>query len=884
MSLFKKKTNLFYAASEIAAFVGIIWAAFNFLDEKAERLSVLFLFVLWIIVAKRIHHLKTKENIQLKELANNKTNMLKGLIDSIPDLIYFKDHNSAYLGCNRAVEELLDKNEADIIGKTAYDFFPKNIADSMIENDKIMLQNGEKTINKEWHTYPNGREMLVETLKSTLYDSDGKIIGILGVGRDITQRNTLELKLIEKQSQLNAILNNIPALAWMKDKDGKFLAVNKPFADACGLNNENIIGKTDAELWPGDLAAKYTADDLEIINSGDQKELLEQIDTTEGRRWFTTFKTPVKIHSGEIIGTVGLSNDVTERVIFEKQLLYKDKLLTAVADSINELMKNPNLDSAILKTFNMIGNTIDVDRIYLFENSYNKEQNSQVTSQKYEWTSDTASAQIDNSELQNIPFEALSGFIDTLAKNQPITGLAEKFEPNIRKILESQNIISIMAFPIFIEDYFYGFVGFDECKTTREWSKPEQAILLSFAASLAAVIERNQKKEQEKNKLKRELEIALKHANLGLWYWNIQTNQVDFSDSLVEMLGYKPEEVESDLSSWINWLAEEDKEKAAITIQNYLDGLTEKYELACRVKTKSGEIKWILDQGEIIERDKEGKPLIMTGTHIDITERKRINELLQQKEKMISIGELAAGMAHEINNPIAGIMYGCENIKMRLSPDIAKNLEIAQECAIDINNLLNYFEKRKLLKSLDEISSASEKVSKIVNDMLSFSRKSSAAMQKENLLEILDKSIDLASIDFIQNKNYDFKKIVLIKDYQTVPETTCKKIELEQVFINLLRNASQAMQQDNANPTITLRCYQQNTFVRIEVEDNGQGMDDQTKKRIFEPFYTTKEVGVGTGLGLSISYFIITDTHKGKIAVESELGKGTTFTIDIPIS
>jgi signal transduction histidine kinase len=156
-------------------------------------------------------------------------------------------------------------------------------------------------------------------------------------------------------------------------------------------------------------------------------------------------------------------------------------------------------------------------------------------------------------------------------------------------------------------------------------------------------------------------------------------------------------------------------------------------------------------------------------------------------------------------------------------------------------------------------------------------------MRKENLIEIIDKSINLVSNDFNLRKKYDFKNIKIVKEYQQIPEIACKRVEIEQVLVNIIRNAAQSIHPDKNKAQIILRCYQNNNLVRIEIEDNGSGMDDKTKKRIFEPFFTTKEVGIGTGLGLSVSYFIITNTHKGEISVESELKKGTKFIIDLPI-
>ena len=119
-----------------------------------------------------------------------------------------------------------------------------------------------------------------------------------------------------------------------------------------------------------------------------------------------------------------------------------------------------------------------------------------------------------------------------------------------------------------------------------------------------------------------------------------------------------------------------------------------------------------------------------------------------------------------------------------------------------------------------------------------------------------------------------------------LPDVPCEKVKIQQVFLNILKNAAQAMSGDEGSsppPRLILRTALENQMIRIDIEDNGPGMNEKTKKRIFEPFFTTKAEGIGTGLGLSVSYFIINETHKGTIQVESQEGAGARFTIHLPL-
>ena len=216
-----------------------------------------------------------------------------------------------------------------------------------------------------------------------------------------------------------------------------------------------------------------------------------------------------------------------------------------------------------------------------------------------------------------------------------------------------------------------------------------------------------------------------------------------------------------------------------------------------------------------------GGQLVIQGTIRDISEYKQAQEMMIQSEKMLSVGGLAAGMAHEINNPLARMLQTAELIARRLTNS-----------------------------------------------------------------ELLDKTFELAGTDFNLKKQYDFKTIKIKKVYgENIPLVPCEGTKIQQVFLNILSNGAQAMQEAKTKaPEFTVRLYVKTKFLCVEIQDNGPGMDKPTRRRVFEPFYTTKPVGVGTGLGLSVSYFIITENHKGQMSVESNPGLGAKFIICLPLN
>jgi PAS domain S-box-containing protein len=269
----------------------------------------------------------------------------------------------------------------------------------------------------------------------------------------------------------------------------------------------------------------------------------------------------------------------------------------------------------------------------------------------------------------------------------------------------------------------------------------------------------------------------------------------------------------------------------------------------------------------------------------DVSERVRLEQMLVQTEKMSSVGALAAGMAHELNNPLGVVLQGSQNILRRLSSDLPRNQRLAAALSVNLQQLRAYLEQSQILNFLEGIAEAARRAAQIVADMKTFSDCGYADFRPARLEDMLDTAVRLANSDLDLRRQYDFRQVEIIRDYD--PElgiVYCNPTAIEQVFFNLLKNAAQALadvHRDTAH-RIILRTRGDGDWVRVEVEDNGAGMDEETRRHLFEPFFTTKPPGVGTGLGLSVSYFIVREEHGGSIAASSKPGSGTCFTIRLP--
>lgn len=268
----------------------------------------------------------------------------------------------------------------------------------------------------------------------------------------------------------------------------------------------------------------------------------------------------------------------------------------------------------------------------------------------------------------------------------------------------------------------------------------------------------------------------------------------------------------------------------------------------------------------------------------DVTRRVTIENLMVQNEKMFSLGEVATGIAHEINNPLSVILQNTQNIFRRIDKDFPNNQQIANELGIKLEQMDSYLKNRDIYTFLTAIRDAGQRSATIVNTMLEFSHSSHRNTEIVDINRMINQTIT------INNTIYNTPNIVvppriLLELDNNIPSIKCSSSELQQVLLNLLRNAIQALASNpvSSPPCIIIRTYALPDNLVIEVQDNGPGMSDNVKNHIFEPFFTTKNTGSGTGLGLSISYFIITERHQGSIEVKSVVGKGTTFIIKLPL-
>lgn len=231
-------------------------------------------------------------------------------------------------------------------------------------------------------------------------------------------------------------------------------------------------------------------------------------------RWVWARSFPVVDENNRLTGHSGIAVDITERKKMEVELKVKSNILTATLQSTNELLSNPDYLEAITSSFQWLGNAVDVDRIYLFENIYAADGSLTHTSQKIEWSAGNVEPQLDNPDLQDVPVDEVDFFIKPLAQKKPFQAIVRELPPStVRDLLSAQEILSILVLPVFIHDTFWGFIGYDECKYERQWTAVEYALLQSFTGTIASAIERSLMEEELEKSIAAAEEASIAKSN-----------------------------------------------------------------------------------------------------------------------------------------------------------------------------------------------------------------------------------------------------------------------------------------------------------------------------------------------------------------------------------
>ncbi|RUO63391.1 PAS domain S-box-containing protein [Pseudidiomarina planktonica] len=373
----------------------------------------------------------------------------------------------------------------------------------------------------------------------------------------------------------------------------------------------------------------------------------------------------------------------------------------------------------------------------------------------------------------------------------------------------------------------------------------------------------DERKNQDALKLNKErFDLVTKASHDVIWDWDIVTDEVWWNDSLKEIYGYHPKDVEKDSKSWLNRIHPDDLEVVSEDIHSVLDSTQSNWELEYRFRYQSGDYATVIDRGYVL-RDEHGKALRMIGSMLDVTERRIMDAKLRQAQKLEAVGHLTGGIAHDFNNLLTVILGNAELITEQLGQ---------QSHLRDYGNM---------------IISAAERGSELTNRLLAFARKQPLSPKAIDLPELFSDLKVLLQRTLTENVSVE------ITHQPGVSSIEADQVQLESALLNLVINAHDAMPNggrlsiETCNTTLDdvyvemFPDVKAGDYVMIAICDNGSGMNAETLAQAYEPFFTTKEVGKGSGLGLSMVYGFIKQSG-GHMRIYSEPNHGTCVKLYLP--
>ena len=778
----------------------------------------------------------------------------QALIQGSPALLVAIDAQGRVIMMNDAMLNALGYTSAEVVGA---DYLPTFV--SKADRAKLaklfdsLTVRPEPGVNENRVVAKDGRELLVEWHGRPILEEDGSLDFFFGMGIDITERQQAERALRQNENLLRKVIDSSPNFIFLKDSQGKFLLVNQRMAEAHETTPQNMVGKTDWDFLGQSIATReeverFRQDDLEVIQTKRPKvtpdEMFVRVDGSI--RWHQATKIPLAVRDDPDC-VLGVAVDITDRKRAENALRDRiefDALITAVSTRFINLPADA-VDQGIDYALQQIGEFADVDRGYVFEFS----ENATSMSNTHEWCAEGIEPFID--ELQNVPIEELPWFMDHMWRGEvfhvpSVANLPPEAKAD-RQHFEWQEIRSLVVVPMICEEKLIGFVGFDLVRAEKMWSEEIVALLRIVGDIFANALVRKlvhqalQASEQKYRSLIENIpDVAWTAARDG--------STVFISPNIEKICGFTPQEVyQAGPQLSMNRIHPEDVAQVQEAYRALFDE-GRPLDVEYRLQHKNGTWVWLHDRAA--RPYERGDTTCVDGVVSDITERKHAEALLRRADRLAALGTMVAGVAHELNNPLTSVCG--------LGELLAKNRSLTTNGR----------------EAANEIVEQALRCRRIVQDLLGFARARQVSPQVVQINSLLKRCLDLAR----RTRRFDDVKITEELD-PDLPETMADPYRLEQVVINIIRNAGDVLKRKESARRLTVHSSVEGDRIRIEFADNGPGIADPS--RVFDPFYTTTTTGEGTGLGLSVSLGIIHD-HGGTITAENT-ESGAKFTVTLPI-
>lgn len=543
-----------------------------------------------------------------------------------------------------------------------------------------------------------------------------------------------------------------------------------------------------------------------------------------------------------------------ERRRAEESLRRRLKFEKTVSDISSRFVGIFDIDDAINASLTDMGKFSRSSRAYVFL----KGEDGTMMDNAHEWCVEGVSPQIDN--LKNLPVAEFPWWMKKLRKGEVIRIEDVSKMPAEAKsemeVLERQQIKSLLVLPLTVGGKPSGFVGFDNVIGTGTWGDDDLALLRVASEIMGNALERKRVEESLKQS-EHNYRVLFESTLDGVFVIDAVTMKVVLAnEAAAKLYGFDSIEDAVDVNP-LDFVHPDDKDRVTGIV---VEGMFERdlrQIIEFRSVAKDGREIWMSAISTRTEYQGRLAGLLsirdITARKLAEAEKQRLEEQLHLSSRLASIGELSAGVAHELNNPLAAIKGFAQLLTARYDLD------------------------ETVKRDLGAIYREVERASRVTQNLLYFARKHEPEKRLISINEALAKSLDLCSYQMKVNN------IELSVEFDPdLPKTMADFFQMQEVFVNIIVNAEQAMAEAHETGKLCVRTQKVCEMIQITFTDDGPGIAEENLKSIFDPFFTTKEVGKGTGLGLSICYGLV-EGHGGHIYAKSKLGEGATFVVDIPI-
>ncbi|NWL00773.1 histidine kinase [Flavobacterium collinsii] len=837
----------------------------------------------------------------------------KNLIQTATDIIFEINPEGYFTFINEFGFSILGYSENEIINKHYSNIIHEHHINSAVDfYENLVLNENNYPVIEIPILKKNGEQIWISQKIIVRKNDLGQTTGFSGIARDITEKKNIEkekkrrLKKIEaynnstkklsttdfsKYDKLNTVIDLILKEAatisrvnrvsfWKYHKD-LIQCKNLYSLDNQNLSDKNILNKESYPIYFETLSKKA------IINA---RDVFNKLETSEFEKLYFTknniksmLDVPIFL-SGQLAGVVcfestekkrewdnedinyartisdviSLAISSQMRLEAERKLEFKSQLLSALSLCTEKFLLSKTTQQMFQETYDIIGKAAKVDHMYYYE----KDPVYNTVYQKYKWSREGVTHQI--TPLRHMTEDNLKEIYEAAQQKKILNTLTRNLDEGFFKTLLINNEIkSILILPLYINDIFTGFIGFDDCTKEKRWSEEEIYIFQVLANNISSALERNR---NENKIIESEEKFKLIANNIpGTVYlskFDAFSTKIFLNDEVLNLTGYsKSEFIENNLS-FLSLIHHDDKDEV---INNQIDNLQKGMPLhnVYRIKRKTGEYIWVEEFGDVIKRDDEIE--FVGGIYFDITNKKEIEDAIKAKQLAEaankSKSDFLANMSHEIRTPLNGII-GFTHLLMKT------DLEEIQE------------------KYMTTINQSAHSLLEIINDILDFSKIEAGKLELfidlYDIKKVLGQVFDL----IVYESNQKNLELELNIDPDVPKYIWTDIVRIKQILINLLSNAVKFTTEGSIklNVTVLEKKKNNNHVIRFSVVDTGIGILEKNQKKIFKAFSqedssTTRKFG-GTGLGLTISNQLLA-LMESRLQLESTINVGSNFFFDL---